>query len=126
MFGGNFGGPTRLNRVDLSTATSTSSSDLLSSVRAERQAREEKKRRDQAALVIQRVWRGRSEARRLGQELLRRLQRGEVRELEERGRRLVLLGRLLGRDERVEAILEVWVQEASGVDFGESGAEESE
>jgi ubiquitin-protein ligase E3 C len=86
MFGGNFGGPGRLNRVDLSTSTSTSSYDLLSSVRAERQAREERKRQDQSAQVIQRVWRGFAARKRCRDEVLARLEAGKFDGLERRGR----------------------------------------
>ncbi|RSH92214.1 hypothetical protein EHS25_008629 [Saitozyma podzolica] len=120
MFGGNFGGPGRLNRVDLSTSTSTSSYDLLSSVRAERQAREERKRQDQSAQVIQRVWRGFAARKRCRDEVLARLEAGKFDGLERRGRALVGVARLgVAWEEesgkRMAVLLETWTREAGEV-----------
>lgn len=124
MFGGNFGGPGRLNRVDLSTSTSTSSYDLLSSVRAERQAREERKRQDQSAQAIQRVWRGFAERKRCREDVLDRLEAGKFDGLERRGRALVGVARLgvVWEEEsgkRTAVLLETWTQEAGEVNHGE-------
>lgn len=73
MWSRSFGGPDRSARIDLSTSSATSSSDLLTTVRAERLAREQHRQEELSARLIQRVWRGRREAARAREELLDRL-----------------------------------------------------
>ncbi|EIW71232.1 hypothetical protein M231_06447 [Tremella mesenterica] len=58
------------NRVNLSTSTATSSSTLLSNVRAERAAREHRRREADAALKIQKLWRGGVFRKQLQEQLL--------------------------------------------------------
>lgn len=53
------GGPNRARNVNLSTSTPSSSASILNAVRAERQAREEDKRKQDAILVLQKHWRAR-------------------------------------------------------------------
>ena len=109
------GNPSRRdNNVNLSTSTSTSSTALLSSIRLERLARDKQRRQEHAALLIQRVWRGRRDVRRLKERLLDELERGDggVGKLNmvlggsgEAGR-----GRNARVDERVRGVLVLWVQ----------------
>lgn len=60
----------------MSTSSATSSSDLLSTVRAERIAREQHRKEDLSARLIQRVWRGRREATWAREDVLDRLVQG--------------------------------------------------
>lgn len=76
--------------VDLSTASASSSSGVLATVRAKRLAREQERRQELAALAIQRVWRGRSSARNTRAQLLEYLQDKPIG-IEDTGKVLVLL-----------------------------------
>lgn len=76
--------------VDLSTASASSSSGVLATVRAKRLAREQERRQELAALAIQRVWRGRSSARNTRAQLLAHLQDQPIG-IEDTGKVLVLL-----------------------------------
>ena len=104
--------------VNLSTTTASSSSALLSSVRAERLAREDRRRQELASLKIQSAWRGRREARRVKRELLERLEAGGV----EGARSLIVLlrdGVGVGTAEEVRRrgkLLEAWCVEGREVD----------
>lgn len=72
------GNPSRRdNNVNLSTSTSTSSTALLSSIRLERLARDKQRREEHAAIVIQRIWRGRRTVKQLRERLLDELERGQ-------------------------------------------------
>lgn len=53
------GGLNRSRNVNLSTSSQSSSASILSAARAERQAREEGQRKQEAILVLQKHWRGR-------------------------------------------------------------------
>lgn len=115
------------NHVNLSTRTSTSSSALLSSVRAERQAREQRKREEGEARKIQRVWRGGRARENLRQELVRRLTEGEEggEGLERRARWLVVLLSLGRRrsggseeDGIIRGLVERWCGDATRKEDG--------
>ncbi|KAL1411472.1 ubiquitin-protein ligase (E3) [Vanrija albida] len=100
--------------VNLSTHSSSSSSALLSSIRAERAAREEARQREAAATVIQSLWRGRSAAARVQNELLDAFESGHFPSVERGARALVVLlaqDRPATRD-RVGKILEAWTTAA--------------
>lgn len=79
-----FDGPSRKPGVNLSTGLSSSSADLLSSVRAERQAREQRRREDAASAKIQRAWRRRQGIRDVQRDLLRQLEAAQLNPLEAR------------------------------------------
>ena len=120
-----FGDPFQNKRspgVNLSTTTASSSSALLSSVRAERLAREDRRRQDLAALRIQSAWRGRREAGKVKRKLLERLEGGESEGVEERARSLIVLfrdGVGVGDAEEVRRrgrLLEAWCLERREVD----------
>lgn len=64
------------NRINLSTSTSASSSSLLSTIRAERAARDQHRKEEHAALKVQRVWRGRTAASEARRAVLRELEAG--------------------------------------------------
>ena len=120
-----FDGPGRSNAVNLSTTTSSSSSALLSSVRAERLARERVRQQERATLVVQAIWRGRRERKRVNQDLLERFERDDgFVGFEERGRALVvLLKDGLGTDQegaRKGKILKSWCDDGRKVDPGMS------
>jgi ubiquitin-protein ligase E3 C len=104
----------RSNTVDLSTSTSTSSTALLSSIRLERLARDKQRRQEHAATLIQRMWRGRSEARRMRERLLDELEQGNggVGKLNMvlGGNATMGLGRATHVDERARRVLVQWVQ----------------
>ncbi|WVO16628.1 hypothetical protein L204_104307 [Cryptococcus depauperatus] len=107
------GTSSKINNVNLSTSTSTTSSALLSSVRAERQAREAKRTQELAALKIQKVWRGRKVARSLERELMGRIEKILAQSglnVEKVGRELVIIlrgptryGDSLKRKQRIAA-----------------------
>ena len=97
------------NTLDLSTPTATSSRALLSNIRAERAAREERKRQDAAARQIQRVWRGRKEAAAAFGQVE---QEAGGHTVEIMGRRLVVL---LRRSKRYGS-LEDWARRGSEMD----------
>lgn len=102
--------------VNLSTASSNTSSAVLSSVRAERLAREAQRERERAATVVQRVWRGRSAAAAVQEDVLGRCERGEVGDVARgAGALLVLLGSSRERP-RVAKVLEAWCAAAVAVD----------
>ncbi|WVQ98113.1 hypothetical protein IAU59_005235 [Kwoniella sp. CBS 9459] len=65
------------NDINLSTSQATSSSALLNNVRAERAAREENRRKEVAALRIQRVWRGRKVSHEVNKDILAKLTSGD-------------------------------------------------
>ncbi|KAK8847462.1 hypothetical protein IAR55_005320 [Kwoniella newhampshirensis] len=104
---------TKYNDINLSTSASSSSAALLSSIRAERQAREQKRKEEYAALKIQKVWRGRKESERVKDGLLNHLESGIG--VEEGGRVLLVLlkdsnGGLAsqGVTKRVESAVAKW------------------
>lgn len=96
--------------VDLSTASASSSSGVLATVRARREAREQARRHELAAVAIQRVWRGRASATHTRAQLLAHLQERPVG-LGDTGRVLVLLG---GEGERdgFGAVATKWAESA--------------
>ncbi|WVQ83300.1 hypothetical protein IAT38_005439 [Cryptococcus sp. DSM 104549] len=111
-------GASNTNDVDLSTNTSTSSSALLSSVRAERLAREERRQQERAAVIVQKVWRGRTAARDVRRDTVEELEKaqaaGEALDVEATGRKLVVVLRdgVRGDRDRVEGVLAGWCVEA--------------
>ncbi|KAL7420037.1 ubiquitin-protein ligase (E3) [Cryptotrichosporon argae] len=94
-------------QVNLSTASSASSSSLLESVRTERQARERLRKQERAAGLIQRVWRGRAEAGRVRRHALDRL---EAAPADGRGLALVLKTAPGWEWERVTKVIERWLE----------------
>ena len=110
-----FDGSGRRNKVNLSTNTASSSSSLLSTVKKERLAREQRRRDERAALIIQKVWRGRRAALSIRQEILGNLGEGSVAT---RAGRLVGLYKIgVGADgSKVRAALGDWVDNAGRVD----------
>ena len=113
-----FDGGGRRSRVNLSTNVASSSSSLLSTVKKERIAREQRRRDERAALTIQRVWRGRQETAEAKAQLIGAVKEGSV---VERARRLVGLYRIgVGREgAQIRGVLVDWVDDAGRVD-GES------
>ncbi|WVR04680.1 hypothetical protein IAU60_001691 [Kwoniella sp. DSM 27419] len=107
----------KYNDINLSTSQSTSSSALLSSVRAERLAREEQRKQETAAACIQRVWRGRKASGDARESILAQLERdirqdGGVRELAQG--LVVLLRNGWGTDrERAGMLLTRWAELAT-------------
>lgn len=73
----NFQGAQKTRRINLGTAPASSPDSVIARARAERQARERLRKEEVAARRIQRVWRGRREARRVRSALLEGLRRGE-------------------------------------------------
>lgn len=143
MWAQSFGAPGSTSRINLSTSSASSSNDLLSNVRAERQAREQHRKEDASARLVQRVWRGRRDARRTRDTVLDRL----ISDLKDGGqpgsagadtkpvsttafeaatRRLVgtlRIGALVNRsgsEQKTRAVLEGWVKMASSTDPSES------
>jgi hypothetical protein len=110
-----FDGSGRRNKVNLSTNTASSSSSLLSTVKKERLAREQRRRDERAALMIQKVWRGRKAALSVRQDIIGTLGEGSVAR---RAGRLVGLYRIgVGADgSEVRAALGEWVESAGKVD----------
>jgi ubiquitin-protein ligase E3 C len=110
-----FDGPSRRRRVNLSTTTASSSSSLISTVKKERLAREQRRRDERAALIIQKVWRGRSGAVATRAELIDRAGEGSV---VERARALVGLYKIgVGADgAKMRGVLVDWVESAGVVD----------
>jgi hypothetical protein len=110
-----FDGSGRRNKVNLSTNTASSSSSLLSTVKKERLAREQRRRDERAALMIQKVWRGRKAALSTRQDILGSLGEGSVAR---RAGRLVGLYKIgVGADgSKVRAALGEWVEIAGRVD----------
>jgi hypothetical protein len=110
-----FDGSGRRNKVNLSTNTASSSSSLLSTVQKERLAREQRRRDERAALIIQKVWRGRTAALDIRQGILGSLGDGSVAR---RAGRLVGLYKIgVGADgSKVRAALGEWVESAGRVD----------
>ncbi|WVF69744.1 hypothetical protein IAT40_004523 [Kwoniella sp. CBS 6097] len=106
------------NDIDLSTSQSTSSSALLSNIRAERAAREDLRRKEIAALRIQRVWRGRKVSHDTNRELIQQFQDENVG-MERIGRGLVVLlrrgwaGMTASYRTDVEKVLVRWCQLAT-------------
>lgn len=94
--------------VNLSTASASSSSALLTSIRAQRQAREELRAREHAATTIQRVWRGRQSAAQTHEQILQSLESGQVTSVEKGARSLLLLLSTGGQRERVGQVLDQW------------------
>jgi hypothetical protein len=70
-----FTGRSKERTINLGNASSTSSSTVLARARAERQARERVRLEQQAALKIQKAWRGRRGAAEVADELLRQVER---------------------------------------------------
>jgi ubiquitin-protein ligase E3 C len=110
-----FDGSGRRNKVNLSTNTASSSSSLLSTVKKERLAREQRRRDERAALIIQKVWRGRRTALDIRQGIIGTLGKGSVAR---RAGRLVGLYKIgVGADGgKVRAALGEWVDSAGKVD----------
>lgn len=112
-----FEGSGRRTNVDLSTSTATSSTALLSSIRAERLAREAKRKHEHAAMIIQKVWRGRREANFVREKLLSDLEKGLIGSWEKRAGALVYIlreGWTAGEGESVRrkrALLVQWAEE---------------
>jgi len=109
-----FDGSGRRNKVNLSTNTASSSSSLLSTVKKERLAREQRRRDERAALIIQKVWRGRRAALSIRQDIIGSLGEGSVAR---RAGRLVGLYKIgVGADgSKVRAALGEWVESAGRV-----------
>jgi hypothetical protein len=109
-----FDGPGRKNNVNLSTASTTSSTTLISKVRAERLIREEARRQSLAANRIQRVWRGHVAGRHAREQLLSVVEAG-MSDYRDRTRGLVVLlrGGLvdLANTSRIGKLLEAWCTE---------------
>lgn len=116
-----FDGPGRRSRINLSTSTASSSTSLLSNVKRERLAREQRRREERAALTIQRIWRGRTEARRARTALVDRLEKEH--DIRARARGLVGLMRCgMGSDRAaIKGILVDWADMASSIDSESSG-----
>jgi hypothetical protein len=110
-----FDGSGRRTKVNLSTNTASSSSSLLSTVKKERLAREQRRRDERAALIIQKVWRGRKAALSTRGEIIGTLSEGSVAR---RAGRLVGLYKIgVGADGgKVRAALGEWVESAGKVD----------
>lgn len=104
--------------VNLSTVATPSSSGVLASVRAQRQARELQRRHELAAVTIQRVWRGRESARATRARLLEHLEALPVVGVLDTGKVMVLLGGEGDRD-RIGGVVERWAASALEKD-GES------
>jgi hypothetical protein len=110
-----FDGSGRRNKVNLSTNTASSSSSLLSTVKKERLAREQRRRDERAALVIQKLWRGRRATFSIRHDIIGSLREGSVAK---RAGRLVGLYKIgVGADgSKVRAALGEWVESAGRVD----------
>ncbi|KAK4685808.1 hypothetical protein P7C73_g4335, partial [Tremellales sp. Uapishka_1] len=122
MFDPSFG-KDKPRRVDLSTSTASTSTSLLTSVRAQRLAREQKRREENAASRIQRAWRGRSEAGREKEELLVALETNAIAGAGDRARALAIVlwcgwrGGSNDDGRRKAKILEAWCQEEKETDI---------
>ncbi|WWD00653.1 hypothetical protein V866_007588 [Kwoniella sp. B9012] len=103
---------TKYNDINLSTSQSTSSTALLSNIRVERELRERKKKEQNCAITIQRIWRGRRIARRFRDDLISRLEDDD--DVERVGRGLVVLLRDgWGRDRgTLEGLVGKWCEKA--------------
>jgi ubiquitin-protein ligase E3 C len=110
-----FDGGARRARVNLSTNTASSSTSLLSNVRKERIAREQRRRDEKAALTIQRIWRGRSGAVESRSGLAENAREGS---LVERARKLVGVYKIgVGADGgTIRGLLVDWVESAGRID----------
>jgi len=110
-----FDGSGRRNKVNLSTNTASSSSSLLSTVKKERLAREQRRRDERAALIIQKVWRGKRAALDIRQDTISSLGEGSVAK---RAGRLVGLYKVgvWADGDKVRAALGEWVDSAGRVD----------
>lgn len=97
--------------VDLSTRSSSSSSHLLSSIRAQRQAREEQRRLEAAATTVQRVWRGRRVAAEVHADILASLETSSL-SVSDGARALLILLRGGGDRARVARVLSTWTAAA--------------
>lgn len=107
-----FDGPGRRANINLSTNVASSSTSLLSTVKKERLAREQRRKEERAASTIQRVWRGRTALV---------VSRGEVLDHLEQEQGVVKLGRGLvgvlklgvGQDgPRLKALMVRWAEAA--------------
>jgi hypothetical protein len=117
-----FSGPGKQSNVNLSTSSTSSSSALLSNVRAERLAREAARRHTLAASKIQKRWRKHASSVAAREELLSSLESGGYIELRKKTAALVVLLKgglgqgayttMLGR------VLENWCTEGSQTDSG--------
>lgn len=124
-----FDGPSRKPGVNLSTGLSSSSADLLSSVRAERHAREQRRLQELASVRIQRAWRRRLGVKEVQAEVLRQLQAGAWGWRRQAGGLVLLLregwgGVSASHRVGVEAVLRRWAQEGMAVQAGECAAGE--
>ena len=123
MFDPPWEGARKGRSVNLSTTTSNSSTALLSSVRAERLARERARRVERAAIIFQAAWRGRDVRRQCKKELLESLENGKIPSVEARGRALVVLMRGgVKNDEdgrKGGKVLEIWSIMGREIDHGE-------
>lgn len=112
--------------VNLSDSTSTTSSALLSSVRAQRLAREEARKRERSAVVIQRYWRGHNGGIDAREQAEAALQSTDAFNVGESARKLVGVMRL-GRKTsnggtRRRDLFAGWCEEAGKVVDGKSTA----
>lgn len=109
-----FDGSGRKSRVNLSTNVASSPSSLLSTVKKERLAREQRRKDERAVLTIQRVWRGRRGTLEARERLVGSLAEGSVAQ---RARRLVGLYKIgVGRDgAKIRGELMDWVNTAGRV-----------
>jgi len=107
-----FDGPGKRSNINLSTHNASSSSSLLSNVKKERLAREERRRHERAAGTIQRIWRGRGEVVQARREIIEAL--GQERDVAVRARGLMGLFKVgVGSDAaKVKALMVDWAESA--------------
>lgn len=106
--------------VDLSTRSSSSSSALLGTIRAQREAREHQRRLEGAATTVQRVWRGRRVAAQVHSDILASLETSTL-SVDEGARALLILLRGGGERTRVARVLDKWT--AAALDQGKHSAD---
>jgi ubiquitin-protein ligase E3 C len=102
--------------INLSTSAAASSTALLSSIRAERQAREQQRKDDHAARTIQRIWRGRRDAAEARDTVLRGLENGSIGDWRRQASALIFLGRVEGDEtlgKRKREVLVKWSRAAT-------------
>jgi ubiquitin-protein ligase E3 C len=112
----------RYNDINLSTSTSTSSTALLNSVRQQRQAREQRRKEDNAAILIQTRWRGFSQRKQTIERILLELENGQGGNWQATGRKLVLLakaGNAVDLADRRRKLLVQWCEQGKAADPSE-------
>ena len=112
----------RYNDINLSTSTSTSSTALLNSVRQQRQAREQRRKEDNAAIRIQTRWRGFSQRKQTIERILLELENGQGGDWQATGRKLVLLakaGNAVDLADRRRKLLVQWCEQGKAADPSE-------